>query len=343
MENIKNNLLTEQIERDKRFFLSIFEVITFLAKELETSNEEAIISLWRIEQQLDKPIPTYKKNRMNDYVLSDNSLTDIVGDNPLNFDFEKSKCHENSILDTFFRTDYLNNIQQIKDKGLLPIDKKVIKLVQTLEVYKTYKIVTSDEIEKIRERVFEQQDIHDNEREILNNEITKLRNQLLQYPNQTISDQQLTIEQLQAYIREKLDGAIAKKQQEINLMHKRYEDLIKKAEYLCNDDNFTDYSVLDIENLKKDLFQANAKIEELEKELLNSEDNINTYKLINVMKEILLDVEITGYIFANSDNPNAKNKPSKAGLISYIVEKDISGLKERNLQKIFKKAQEHET
>lgn len=72
---------------------------------------------------------------------------------------------------------------------------------------------------------------------------------------------------------------------------------------------------------------------------INQELNIkdSTYFLIAVMKDLLLNVEITGYYF-QSDSDNGKKSPTQAALTEHINSMNIKNLSTRNINGIFSEA-----
>ena len=71
----------------------------------------------------------------------------------------------------------------------------------------------------------------------------------------------------------------------------------------------------------------------------NQESNIkdSAYFLIAVMKDLLLNVEITGYYF-QSDSDNGKKSPTQAALTEHINSMNIKNLSTRNINGIFSDA-----
>lgn len=71
----------------------------------------------------------------------------------------------------------------------------------------------------------------------------------------------------------------------------------------------------------------------------NQESNIkdSAYFLIAVMKDLLLNVEITGYYF-QSDSDNGKKSPTQAALTEHINSMSIKNLSTRNINGIFSDA-----
>ena len=71
----------------------------------------------------------------------------------------------------------------------------------------------------------------------------------------------------------------------------------------------------------------------------NQESNIkdSAYFLIAVMKDLLLNVEITGYYF-QSDSDNGKKSPTQAALTEHINSMSIKNLSTRNINGIFSEA-----
>lgn len=61
------------------------------------------------------------------------------------------------------------------------------------------------------------------------------------------------------------------------------------------------------------------------------------YQLINTMKGLLLDSEITENLFVNKDNLNAGKQPTQGMLVSYIADMNIKNLSERTVNGIFAK------
>lgn len=93
----------------------------------------------------------------------------------------------------------------------------------------------------------------------------------------------------------------------------------------------------EIETLKCKLEKANERIDSLQIQNVQANDEIkeSVYLLINVMKDILLDVELTGHFFVDKEKETAKNKPNQTMLARYIESKGIRNLAERNVQGIF--------
>ena len=60
----------------------------------------------------------------------------------------------------------------------------------------------------------------------------------------------------------------------------------------------------------------------------------SAYYLVAIMKELLLDTEITGFYF-QSDSDNGKKKPNQTALTRYIRNKNIKDLKTRTIDGIF--------
>ncbi|WP_201543286.1 hypothetical protein [Psychrobacter immobilis] len=85
-----------------------------------------------------------------------------------------------------------------------------------------------------------------------------------------------------------------------------------------------------IQALKKNL-QAQTAITE------NDIPQASVYQLINTMKSLLLDSEITESLFANTDNSNASKLPTQSMLVSYIADMNIKNLSERTISGIFAK------
>ena len=63
----------------------------------------------------------------------------------------------------------------------------------------------------------------------------------------------------------------------------------------------------------------------------------SAYCLIAVLKDLLLDPDISAYHFKN-DSENSSNKPSQTGLASYIDEMKIFGIKRDNINIMFQDA-----
>lgn len=68
---------------------------------------------------------------------------------------------------------------------------------------------------------------------------------------------------------------------------------------------------------------------------LNPKDS--AYHLIAVLKDLLLNPDINAYHF-KTDNSKSTNQPTQTGLAEYIDAMDIRGLKARNINGIFSKA-----
>lgn len=64
----------------------------------------------------------------------------------------------------------------------------------------------------------------------------------------------------------------------------------------------------------------------------------SVYQLINTMKGLLLDSEITESLFVNKDNINAGKQPTQSMLVNYIGDMNIKTLSERTINGIFAKA-----
>lgn len=65
----------------------------------------------------------------------------------------------------------------------------------------------------------------------------------------------------------------------------------------------------------------------------NEDIKDNVYCLIAVMKELLLDIELTDHFF-QPDTDNSKRKPAQTALAQHIAEKKINGLGIRNINGI---------
>lgn len=63
----------------------------------------------------------------------------------------------------------------------------------------------------------------------------------------------------------------------------------------------------------------------------------SAYHLIAILKDLLLNPDIGAYHFSTDTN-NSTNQPTQAGLAEYIDAMDIKGLKVRNINGIFSKA-----
>ena len=64
----------------------------------------------------------------------------------------------------------------------------------------------------------------------------------------------------------------------------------------------------------------------------------SVYQLINTMKGLLLDSEITESLFVNKDNMNAGKQPTQSMLVSHIADMNIKTLSERTINGILAKA-----
>lgn len=329
---------TSRNERQKRFCLPISEVVSFLSKELNQTLEETIISLLRIERQLPKPIPVYRENIFGDYEEVKTSLTEIIGNNPLKIDFQELIAKPNNISDTYFRTDYLNEIEDIKEKGLLPIDKKVIALVRTLEVYETYRIVTTEEMQQIRHGFKTTQENYEYECQLLKEKITHLESQMLQSDNVVIAQQQNQIINLEHYIEHYMPQSLEDKEKRLDELLKSLEDFEIEKQQLeyFNENNITVFE--EMETLKSNLNKANSEIQRLKEKISEEKTKNSVFHLIYEMKGILLNQEITGSLFSNSDNDNSPKKPSQSMLAEYIAQKKLRNLSKRNIDDIFARA-----
>lgn len=329
---------TSRNERQKRFCLPISEVVSFLSKELNQTLEETIISLLRIERQLPKPIPVYRENIFGDYEEVKTSLTEIIGNNPLKIDFQELITKPNNISDTYFRTDYLNEIEEIKEKGLLPIDKKVIALVRTLEVYQTHRIVTTEEMEQIRHGLQTTQENYEYECQLLKEKITYLESQMLQSDNVVIAQQQNQIINLEHYIEHYMPQSLEDKEKRLDELLKSLEDFEIEKQQLeyFDENNITVFE--EMETLKSNLNKANSEIQRLKEKTYEEKTKNSVFHLIYEMKGILLNQEITGSLFSNSDNDNSSKKPSQSMLAEYIAQKKLRNLSKRNIDDIFARA-----
>ncbi|MDK1670715.1 hypothetical protein QOK77_09035 [Moraxella osloensis] len=329
---------TSRNERQKRFCLPISEVVSFLSKELNQTLEETIISLLRIERQLPKPIPVYRENIFGDYEEVKTSLTEIIGNNPLKIDFQELITKPNNISDTYFRTDYLNEIEEIKEKGLLPIDKKVIALVRTLEVYQTHRIVTTEEMEQIRHGLQTTQENYEYECQLLKEKITYLESQMLQSDNVVIAQQQNQIINLEHYIEHYIPQSLEDKEKRLDELLKSLEDFEIEKQQLeyFDENNITVFE--EMETLKSNLNKANSEIQRLKEKTYEEKTKNSVFHLIYEMKGILLNQEITGSLFSNSDNDNSSKKPSQSMLAEYIAQKKLRNLSKRNIDDIFARA-----
>lgn len=64
----------------------------------------------------------------------------------------------------------------------------------------------------------------------------------------------------------------------------------------------------------------------------------SVYQLINTMKGLLLDSEITESLFVNKDNTNAGKQPTQSMLVNHIADMNIKTLSERTISGILAKA-----
>ena len=64
----------------------------------------------------------------------------------------------------------------------------------------------------------------------------------------------------------------------------------------------------------------------------------SVYQLINTMKGLLLDSEITESLFVNKDNTNAGKQPTQSMLVNHIADMNIKTLSERTINGILAKA-----
>lgn len=64
----------------------------------------------------------------------------------------------------------------------------------------------------------------------------------------------------------------------------------------------------------------------------------SVYQLINTMKGLLLDSEITESLFVNKDNANAGKQPTQSMLVNHIADMNIKTLSERTINGILAKA-----
>lgn len=64
----------------------------------------------------------------------------------------------------------------------------------------------------------------------------------------------------------------------------------------------------------------------------------SVYQLINTMKGLLLNSEITESLFVNKDNMNAGKQPTQSMLVSHIADMNIKTLSERTINGILAKA-----
>lgn len=83
--------------------------------------------------------------------------------------------------------------------------------------------------------------------------------------------------------------------------------------------------------------QQKLDISKLNKEIENSKTKYSAYYLLAVMKDLLLNPDITGYYF-QSDNDNAKKQPTQTALTNHINDMNIKDLKTRNINGIFANA-----
>lgn len=63
----------------------------------------------------------------------------------------------------------------------------------------------------------------------------------------------------------------------------------------------------------------------------------SVYQLINTMKRLLLNSEITESLFVNKDNTNAGKQPTQSMLVNYIADMNIKTLSERTINGILAK------
>ena len=339
-------MLTQQIKDENRFYLSITEVVIFLSDETGNSPEDIILSILRIEQRIRNyknnfKISIYKIGELGTYTRSEEGLRDLLGNdlNQLNFGLLKTKS--NGISDNFFRSDELNEIEDIKKSDLKPIDSKVIELTKILKDYKLYREATLEKMESLKKLYNENCLLYETEAILLREENNNLRNQLSQSPNETIRQQQQEINNLKNYIDDKLIKSVRAQHEELNRLRNQLKEMLAVAE-----DNHLETvnkkQAITIKNLENKL---SAFQEELRLMQVNSSENElkdSIYHLIFVLKKLLLEISNTGYFFSNKDNPNAKQKPTQEMLVTYISEMGKKGLGRTTINKIFSKANNFE-
>lgn len=87
--------------------------------------------------------------------------------------------------------------------------------------------------------------------------------------------------------------------------------------------------------------EINSLSKALQSQSVITQDDItqaSVYHLINTMKGLLLDIEITESLFVNKDNTNAGKQPTQSMLVSYIADMNIKTLSERTINGILAKA-----
>lgn len=334
--------MSKEIEREKRFFLSINEVVSFLARESLQSPKDTLVSLLRIDQYLENHIPTYQISDLGDFVRVQLTLTDIVGKTPLDISFNDLKTKKNGISDTYFRTDYLNNLEHLKYNDLLPIDKKVIELAKHFRIYYEFYLDTSDEIVKIKEGYSNIKDNHLKEIHLLRNKISDLESILILSEGDKVSKLQETVLQLEDHIQNNLPESLREKENFLNNFSIDYEEMLGIFEQIQQSNSDSQYRLEEMQKELVSLRNSNAILEEENNELKKLKDNSSVetglYKLINVMRELLLDQNINTETFIEKDKLIPNKKPTQAGLVNYIVGLKILGLQKRTLDGIFAKA-----
>lgn len=126
-----------------------------------------------------------------------------------------------------------------------------------------------------------------------------------------------------------------------------------KISHLINDLDENQKLLMTYEQLIEELAVANAKIKQLEqvnskfdtlkqqadKPADDEDTNLrnSAYFLIAVMKNLLLDIEITGFIF-QTDNDKGKKEPTQSALTQHIESVGIKDLKTRTIDGLFAKA-----
>lgn len=86
--------------------------------------------------------------------------------------------------------------------------------------------------------------------------------------------------------------------------------------------------------------EINSLSKALQSQSAITQDDItqaSVYHLINTMKELLLDSEITESLFVNKDNTNAGKQPTQSMLVNHIADMNIRTLSERTINGIFAK------
>ena len=86
--------------------------------------------------------------------------------------------------------------------------------------------------------------------------------------------------------------------------------------------------------------EINSLSKALQSQSAITQDDItqaSVYHLINTMKELLLDSEITESLFVNKDNTNAGKQPTQSMLVNHIADMNIKTLSERTINGIFAK------